>query len=92
MLKYFNEEGIFKSDNIWFPTYFTYQVVWNFTDSSLDLAKVSDSSVPAPPPRFITFVLLFQELSDEGLLELIVLNIGHPPYLENEQSKVCRVY
>ena len=40
MLKYFNQVGIFKNDDVWFPAYFTYNVAWNFSDASDLFAKV----------------------------------------------------
>ncbi len=40
MLKYFNEVGIFKNDDVWFPAYYTLNTMWNFTDASKELAKV----------------------------------------------------
>ena len=45
MLKYFNEVGVFKNDNVWFPTYYTYNVCWNYSDGSLALAKVGIKEV-----------------------------------------------
>ena len=40
MLKTMNSMGIFKNDDIWFPTYYTYNTVWNYSDASEKLAKV----------------------------------------------------
>jgi hypothetical protein len=42
MLKTMNAMGIFKNDDIWFPTYYTYNTIWNFSDASEKLAKVKD--------------------------------------------------
>ncbi|XP_052786989.1 uncharacterized protein LOC128222153 isoform X2 [Mya arenaria] len=39
MLKTLNSLGIFKNDDVWFPTYYTYNTMWNFTDASSKLAK-----------------------------------------------------
>ncbi|BFZ25773.1 hypothetical protein BsWGS_28812 [Bradybaena similaris] len=38
MLKQMNGLGIFKSDDIWFPTYYTYKTCWNYSDASERLA------------------------------------------------------
>ena len=40
MLTYFNNEGVFKNDDIWFPTYYTMNTCWNYSDASIPLAKV----------------------------------------------------
>lgn len=40
MLKVLNAVGIFKNDEVWFPTYYTYNTMWNYSDASLKLAKV----------------------------------------------------
>ena len=40
MLKTMNAMGIFKNDDIWFPTYYTYMTSWNYSDASEKLAKV----------------------------------------------------
>jgi hypothetical protein len=40
MLKTLNGIGIFKNDDVWFPTYYTYNTMWNFSDASSNLAKV----------------------------------------------------
>jgi len=45
MLKNLNSIGIFKNDDVWFPTYYTYNTMWNFTDASSKLAKVSSSNL-----------------------------------------------
>ena len=39
MLKTLNGIGIFKNDDVWFPTYYTYNTMWNFTDASNKLAQ-----------------------------------------------------
>ncbi|KAK7481464.1 hypothetical protein BaRGS_00027315, partial [Batillaria attramentaria] len=39
MLKTMNTMGIFKNDDIWFPTYYTYNTAWNYSDASDKLAK-----------------------------------------------------
>ncbi|XP_052267989.1 uncharacterized protein LOC127869450 isoform X1 [Dreissena polymorpha] len=39
MLKSLNSVGIFKNDDIWFPTYYTYNTMWNISDASAKLAK-----------------------------------------------------
>ncbi|KAL5019742.1 hypothetical protein ScPMuIL_002634 [Solemya velum] len=39
MLKSLNAVGIFKNDDVWFPTYYTYNTMWNYSDASLKLAK-----------------------------------------------------
>ncbi|PVD36234.1 hypothetical protein C0Q70_03212 [Pomacea canaliculata] len=39
MLKTMNTMGIFKNDDIWFPTYYTYNTAWNYSDASESLAK-----------------------------------------------------
>lgn len=39
MLKTLNGIGIFKNDDVWFPTYYTYNTMWNFTDASNRLAQ-----------------------------------------------------
>ncbi|XP_064596403.1 uncharacterized protein LOC135463013 [Liolophura sinensis] len=39
MLKTLNTMGIFKNDDIWFPTYYAYNTMWNFSDASAELAK-----------------------------------------------------
>lgn len=41
MLKTMNTMGIFKNDDIWFPTYYTYNTAWNYSDASESLAKVN---------------------------------------------------
>ncbi|XP_014769431.1 uncharacterized protein LOC106868605 isoform X1 [Octopus bimaculoides] len=38
MLKVLNTIGIFKNDEIWFPTYYAYNTMWNFSDASAQLA------------------------------------------------------
>jgi len=43
MLKSLNSIGIFKNDDVWFPTYYTYNTMWNFSDASSKLAKVCES-------------------------------------------------
>jgi hypothetical protein len=40
MLTSLNKKGIFKNDGIWFPTYYTLNTLWNYSDASLELAKV----------------------------------------------------
>ncbi|BFZ13606.1 hypothetical protein BsWGS_16645 [Bradybaena similaris] len=39
MLKQMNSLGIFKNDDIWFPTYYTYNTCWNYSDASEKLAR-----------------------------------------------------
>ncbi|XP_071141109.1 uncharacterized protein [Mytilus edulis] len=39
MLTSLNKKGIFKNDGIWFPTYYTLNTLWNYSDASLELAK-----------------------------------------------------
>ncbi|XP_012942420.1 uncharacterized protein LOC101845869 [Aplysia californica] len=39
MLKQMNSLGIFKNDDIWFPTYYTYMTLWNYSDASEKLAR-----------------------------------------------------
>ncbi|XP_059141325.1 uncharacterized protein LOC131929220 isoform X2 [Physella acuta] len=39
MLRQMNSLGIFKNDDIWFPTYYTYNTCWNYSDSSEKLAR-----------------------------------------------------
>lgn len=39
MLKTLNGIGIFKNDDVWFPTYYTYNTMWNFSDASSNLAR-----------------------------------------------------
>ncbi|KAK3690730.1 hypothetical protein RRG08_061170 [Elysia crispata] len=39
MLKQMNSLGIFKNDEIWFPTYYTYNTAWNYSDASEKLAR-----------------------------------------------------
>lgn len=39
MLKNLNSIGIFKNDDVWFPTYYTYNTMWNFSDASSNLAR-----------------------------------------------------
>lgn len=38
MLKALNIIGIFKNDEVWFPTYYAYNTMWNFSDASAQLA------------------------------------------------------
>ena len=40
MLKALNIIGIFKNDEVWFPTYYAYNTMWNFSDASSQLALV----------------------------------------------------
>uniref|UniRef100_A0A2C9JLY3 TIR domain-containing protein n=1 Tax=Biomphalaria glabrata TaxID=6526 RepID=A0A2C9JLY3_BIOGL len=39
MLRQMNSLGIFKNDDIWFPTYYTYNTCWNYSDASEKLAR-----------------------------------------------------
>ncbi|XP_048750552.1 uncharacterized protein LOC125662391 isoform X2 [Ostrea edulis] len=39
ILKTLNGKGIFKNDSIWFPVYYCFNTLWNYSDSSLKLAK-----------------------------------------------------
>ncbi|KAK3578384.1 hypothetical protein CHS0354_025478 [Potamilus streckersoni] len=39
MLKTLNSIGIFKNDDVWFPTYYAYNTLWNFSDASSKLAQ-----------------------------------------------------
>ncbi len=36
----FNEVGLFSSDAVWFPAYYTLNICWNFTDASDKLKQV----------------------------------------------------
>ncbi|CAH1783289.1 unnamed protein product [Owenia fusiformis] len=38
-LKYFNQVGVFKSDLVWFPCYYTMNILWNYSDAVPTLAK-----------------------------------------------------
>lgn len=40
ILKTLNGKGIFKNDSIWFPVYYCFNTLWNYSDASLKLAKV----------------------------------------------------
>jgi hypothetical protein len=40
-LKTLNAMGIFKNDNIWFPSYYFLNTVWNYSDCSPEFATVS---------------------------------------------------
>lgn len=40
MMKWFNEAGVFKTDDIWFPTYYSYNICWNYSDACRELALV----------------------------------------------------
>ncbi|CAD5118691.1 DgyrCDS7375 [Dimorphilus gyrociliatus] len=37
MMIWYNSVGVFKNDNIWFPCYFVYNCLWNYSDSSKEL-------------------------------------------------------
>lgn len=39
ILKTLNGKGIFKNDSIWFPVYYCFNTLWNYSDASLKLAK-----------------------------------------------------
>ncbi|XP_041356433.1 uncharacterized protein LOC121373745 [Gigantopelta aegis] len=39
ILKGLNTIGIFKNDDVWFPTYYTYNTTWNYSDCSELLAR-----------------------------------------------------
>nr|XP_022304912.1 uncharacterized protein LOC111111976 isoform X2 [Crassostrea virginica] len=39
ILKTLNGKGIFKNDSIWFPVYYCFNTMWNYSDASLKLAK-----------------------------------------------------
>ncbi|KAK3095310.1 hypothetical protein FSP39_013076, partial [Pinctada imbricata] len=39
ILKTLNSKGIFKNDSIWFPVYYCFNVLWNYSDASLKVAK-----------------------------------------------------
>ncbi|XP_070182482.1 uncharacterized protein [Littorina saxatilis] len=54
MLKTMNAMGIFKNDDIWFPTYYTYNTAWNYSDASDKLAK---SLAEADAVRLLTLNL-----------------------------------
>ena len=56
MLKTLNGIGIFKNDDVWFPTYYTYNTMWNFTDASSRLAQVI-ISVPNHVVEYVIHVL-----------------------------------
>ena len=40
MYRAFNTIGVFSSDQVWFPTYYLLNNLWNFTDASKDLGQV----------------------------------------------------
>jgi hypothetical protein len=88
MLKYYNEVGVFKSDDVWFPTYYTYNILWNFTDQSIELSRVSENGILHSLIHIKSSNIL-QELTKKGLVSHIALNVNHKPYLENSSSKVC---
>ena len=43
ILKTLNGKGIFKNDSIWFPVYYCFNTMWNYSDASLKLAKVPNT-------------------------------------------------
>lgn len=43
ILKTLNGKGIFKNDSIWFPVYYCFNTLWNYSDASLKLAKVDNT-------------------------------------------------
>lgn len=59
MLRQMNSLGIFKNDDIWFPTYYTYNTCWNYSDSSEKLARVSDSHVTCLWWFYMPVVMLY---------------------------------
>ncbi len=40
MLKFFNNVGVFRNDQTWFPCYYTLNTMWNYTDVSKQFCKV----------------------------------------------------
>ncbi|XP_074661452.1 uncharacterized protein LOC141914074 isoform X2 [Tubulanus polymorphus] len=39
ILKVGNNQGVFSSDKIWFPVYYSYNTLWNYTDASKEFAN-----------------------------------------------------
>ena len=64
MLKQMNSLGIFKNDEIWFPTYYTYNTAWNYSDASEKLARVGEPCL---------FLLLFSDSNSSRDLVLTSL-------------------
>lgn len=65
-MKKLNNMGVFKNDDIWFSSFYFYNICWNYSDASFEFATA---------------------LALCGLPNLLNLNIGHKPYLDNLSSR-----
>ena len=99
MLNYFNDVGVFRNDNAWFPCYYTMNMAWNYSDASRELCKVNTHFNAHQNDTFANIglfqvksnlicIILLKELTEAGLLSIVVKNLGHEPYKANSSSKV----
>ncbi|XP_062585822.1 uncharacterized protein LOC134247482, partial [Saccostrea cucullata] len=83
ILKTLNGKGIFKNDSIWFPVYYCFNTLWNYSDAS-QLPSSQGNSFPLT-------INCDHEPSIKNLHSKVIyfftINCDHEPYIKNLHSK-----